>query len=1336
MINNINSIQNLSDLKNLKIDKDNIKDGYLIQALANLGQRIGLKGDSLTLNSFTFNDIYNSYNSDDSNKIGFIKYNYDQDLNKYYFNIGKIQKDKINNITNSNYYELLNSNSNSRYDVSNQIYFSNRFALSNGVIVNNIEYYVKNSYIEYNDNVLTCVLFGKKIGVIGEHDCDVIYFKYDLISHKFIKIDYLLFINRSKNVNGQDVYWYMLNECKYFTENNKYKLSVYTFNTEFDVSEYYVNFDKNVFRNVCTSSYIHANKNVSDIFLSTDYVNLFDIITNKDGIFYKSYINYIVSDIDLTFDEESNVLFSFDNGENDTNKIKLEKIYKYIPRDKWSINDFIKRINNDYTYIVFEIMNYFNKFKYTNSKSLLYEKLLLKLYEKINNEISNTTSSIISTTLYIPLDYKFYFVANDNDDRKLFYSLDNLVYELNLNNSLFDISSKLSNILVFDCGMSIVPKIVNYKFVIDYDNKYPDIINKINVENINTLPFIDSDNKWNVNNISTNIVAKGKSNSLSSFIVVIHDENDNTYTLNNELNSEYIENISIFGYSIYSDDNINAYLPTINDNNISQFSSTTILYVDTQTSGESTFWTPAIDENDNVTWKIIKIGDNILKISDIINVNELKDIIEYQINVGESSDTIVMCQASTIKYVNTNDTSQNHFIIQLLSGPVYMSLSRASISELSKLTIVEDEQYFNSKIILLGFPDITNASVNKQIISDIKYLDDAAKKNNDDWIFDTTRYIIFYNIQYKKIVSNVLAHTNYESSKKYVYYTYKDELIIQINETVSTQNLQTINANLLEIVMPEHVCTITKTSNKTVIKINLTELQTNVPIGYNAESFDDYTFKNDVPIIDFKEVIQQDNNLLNRANLLSIDKTGKLYNAFLGSHWNDANKDTLYLTTSKVNINIGQNTLSRKTQNEDTSFLNPFTKFVVGFNNIELAAIPGTLDQLNSNIENAPKISLNNNGEQIVTNSKLFKVNANDIELSCKNLTIKSNGDVKVINDNKTMVDGVMYNVNLPILHECNEYNDLLNVSYINDILLNDIPNNWSIYADTTLNNKYLYVQYNNTSNERINSLASPTNLAYTIVKCFNNFQVFTPFLINVFKRNLFEESITINSDNSYSSEKFVGINLFTLVRKYLKISKISEISELYFNNECVFKYSLNENNQPQIDNTIQLPTITINRDITSMSYPKIHKCQVSNAADKTELLLINYSDVFNNDTNYEYINEKLTSNDTIVNQCSIFAILNTDKLIINSSHDSAGKITISKDIDINKFRYTFTNTPISSDSSSFENQSDVPNIYDIYLNEGITLTCIKYQNKYKVFIRMNTNLLNNQEIQNLYISY
>ena len=73
MKQNINLMQNPEDIifdKNSEYSKE-----YLIQTLANLGQRIGIKGDSVAYKSFTFNDILmNSETYSAKDKIGYIEY--------------------------------------------------------------------------------------------------------------------------------------------------------------------------------------------------------------------------------------------------------------------------------------------------------------------------------------------------------------------------------------------------------------------------------------------------------------------------------------------------------------------------------------------------------------------------------------------------------------------------------------------------------------------------------------------------------------------------------------------------------------------------------------------------------------------------------------------------------------------------------------------------------------------------------------------------------------------------------------------------------------------------------------------------------------------------------------------------------------------------------------------------------------------------------------------------------------------------------------------------------------------------------------------------------------
>ena len=56
MLHNINTIQNLEDI-NHQTSNNSYSNEYLIQALANAGQRLGIKGDSISIGSFTFKDL-------------------------------------------------------------------------------------------------------------------------------------------------------------------------------------------------------------------------------------------------------------------------------------------------------------------------------------------------------------------------------------------------------------------------------------------------------------------------------------------------------------------------------------------------------------------------------------------------------------------------------------------------------------------------------------------------------------------------------------------------------------------------------------------------------------------------------------------------------------------------------------------------------------------------------------------------------------------------------------------------------------------------------------------------------------------------------------------------------------------------------------------------------------------------------------------------------------------------------------------------------------------------------------------------------------------------------
>ena len=77
MIKNVNLLQN-------PIEYDKYIEEYLIQALANLGQRIGIKGDGISYHYFTFGDLLgDSMSYYNTPRLGYIQYTKSTNSDKY-----------------------------------------------------------------------------------------------------------------------------------------------------------------------------------------------------------------------------------------------------------------------------------------------------------------------------------------------------------------------------------------------------------------------------------------------------------------------------------------------------------------------------------------------------------------------------------------------------------------------------------------------------------------------------------------------------------------------------------------------------------------------------------------------------------------------------------------------------------------------------------------------------------------------------------------------------------------------------------------------------------------------------------------------------------------------------------------------------------------------------------------------------------------------------------------------------------------------------------------------------------------------------------------------------
>jgi hypothetical protein len=108
----------------------------------------------------------------------------------------------------------------------------------------------------------------------------------------------------------------------------------------------------------------------------------------------------------------------------------------------------------------------------------------------------------------------------------------------------------------------------------------------------------------------------------------------------------------------------------------------------------------------------------------------------------------------------------------------------------------------------------------------------------------------------------------------------------------------------------------------------------------NTKNYFEFTPNSNVPLLNLKEVFLQNTNVLNRVNVISLDYNREisggsafLYNAYFGTSFDESDKFTVHLGTSKTNINVGTETLFD--QSAVSNFIE-HDKLSIDFDNVDI----------------------------------------------------------------------------------------------------------------------------------------------------------------------------------------------------------------------------------------------------------------------------------------------------------------------------------------------------------------------------------------------------------------
>ena len=925
MKRNINLMQNSIDIGTDSLNE--LQKEYILQALANLGQRIGIKGDGLSYKNFSFLDLLNneniSYNKNEH--IGWLKYQ-KLDNNELIATFG------ITNIDTGE--EKLLSDINTK-DINDILYASNEIQFT--IPINNIEKYSKNTIISNKDDVITIITVGKILGYedVDENNGVLLYYKFDIKTNKPIYIAKIGYVSSDSSSN----YYYALeltksknNEGVYI--NNEYDLTIKMFDSKL------LGIYTSAFNSLFAYSAHNNGEDIGFAFLRTEFLDLNEFTSyNKDlnnnydsnsplSVIMNNISNnnyYASNQLKLYINSEANeFLYSDKNELRDTISLYKNE-YNFI-----DIEEALYSFNNDITDFYRNILIYYNDKFFVENRSQFIKRILCKLYETINNECESLSNSDNKKyyKMYIPLNYELSYVCNSNNELNIYWSNDIYVLLTNLNKNYYknDILHK-NNYIIFDYNE--IDKVHSYRFEIDYNKKYENIINFVNVRKVYSMPYVDADETWNINGSSTSIRAIGKDAGNPNIIIINSkskdDDKESYILLNNASNKDLsstefireqfqIDNslfINITNETIYC----YAWVPKITESNKSLFENSIILNICDLDCLESslikdyylgsnilTIWYYTV-ENDTYKFKLITKNGKAMPLG-----------------VTENLESII--NATTLLDVNENELLILKAEIEalgqeLLSG----SNKRWAIIKNKKAKEYDNENYNNDLNAIVEYTDNLkyNISNEKNIITYdqqepfIKSVSNITRENVTN--------VLYPNYKVEEIIEDITTEDKVNELISKIETVERTKINIDGNEfTVNKQIYDIVSQVLTRKIVPG----VTQVSRK--------ELSIDTDNNYLNE----YVFNSNVPTIDFKEIFLRNINTLNKYNILSLDKEGNIYYGYLGSSYKiEDDKSIMHLGTSTKNINIGTDTLIDK---EDIDSFKEFDGLSLDFKHIALNA--------------------------------------------------------------------------------------------------------------------------------------------------------------------------------------------------------------------------------------------------------------------------------------------------------------------------------------------------------------------------------------------------------------
>ena len=955
-INNINTLQNYEDLKyTTDLAKQNpsgvLNTDYYIHALANLEQRT-------------------EYRYSNGIKYGILTYDKAVTVGESDVIIGNTSSnDAIASTT-----TLLELNNDMSFDIT----------------VNNIETYLKHSQIYDDGTSFKSLLFGKILGTDNTSETNNVEIQYtdiDLNNHIIKEAYRVFYLNDPTNDNIYILIHLKLDSTT--VNEHKYKLTVYKLTIPATNDTL-----KKIFR---ASTYADSSISVE---MTVNNTGMFTELISSCSVYSAETIenNYTLDCTYDTIDEQLLKITDASMMSDSYNKVNELLYFNY-----YNINQYVRALNNDLTVTYPNVLKYYSNRQFNSNNATLKEMIAKALYNEIYKGLTNAQKK--NAVLAIPAGTTITYVSNVENSLQIYYTDDIYVYFINNSENNVKINNDVTGIKFYYTG---IDKTIIYNLYTKYNTKYTELVDCFIVHKKYVLPYIDDSHLWNINDNQTTIYASGESAG-----------NPNIFIVKTEYDPHREKGKKIYGHQLNRTD--------IQQNLLEYNNKLHPITYSNRSTGEKqnyeyVFSVPKVNRKsiDKLKYATLFIMSNLVVAG--------KEGDDYKYEIGPS--------VTTIWTINDNSTSNSsEFVLVTNNGEALTFEDMFGVDELIYRRFAaygHNTNVFDDMIALKLPKNTLNGSEPKSAFSYFSIERNSELRQHNASEYDESAYN--YNLVEMKINNGIefpdfsyATYTFYTSDKKLIntwadngYNTNQPYMtgsisLVTYNEASQPKDnglvadilggtSQTIEQSAASqmgdvqgIISNEVVGTFDETlikyDNKYVdlSKANVSKLPEYLPVAY-------------VPILKEANILHQDNNIINRTNIYSFNKSDKINYAYIGTSCTDEDKSTLHIGTADFTymVNLGKESLVSSDKKDSNEIFKPTTK-------------------LSLDIEQTDINSLRTNISYLMT----------EHNLSVHTYNIGSSSPIKV--------------TTIPINHICNKYNDG-NV-FVTDIIdVDNVKRNLSIF--------------------------------------------------------------------------------------------------------------------------------------------------------------------------------------------------------------------------------------------------------------------------------------------------